>query len=137
MKKLFLKGTIFLFLNKAVFLGLLALISGFFIFQQPAQEEIKEMVVWASWYGPGFHGKKMASGKKFNMKEPLAAHPTLPLGTKIKVTNLVNKRSIVVAVLDRGPYISGRELDLYYVAARRLGGIKAGLIPVKIKVLSQ
>ncbi len=65
-----------------------------------------------------------------------AAHPALPLGTKVLVTNLQNGRSVEVRVNDRGPTVSGRIIDLSYAAARRLGAIAAGTIPVSIRVLS-
>lgn len=135
-KKLFFGGTAFLFLNKALFFGLLVAVLSFLSLPGATLKEENELVVLASWYGPGFHGEKMANGKKFDMRRNIAAHPTLPLGTKLKVTNLRNQRSVVVAVMDRGPYVAGRELDLSYGAARRLGGVKAGVIPVKIKILS-
>jgi len=65
-----------------------------------------------------------------------AAHPALPLGTKVRVTNLQNGRSVEVRVNDRGPTVSGRIIDLSYAAARRLGAIAAGTIPVSVRVLS-
>jgi rare lipoprotein A len=84
----------------------------------------------ASWYGSKFHGKKTASGKRFNMYVLTAAHRTLPLLSYARVTNLVNNRSIVVQITDRGPYIKNRIIDLSYTAARTLG-IK-GLAKVKV-----
>ncbi|OXT02900.1 hypothetical protein B7H23_03205 [Notoacmeibacter marinus] len=80
----------------------------------------------ASWYGPGFHGKKTASGERFNQNAMTAAHKTLPLGTKVKVTNKRNGRSIVVRINDRGPYAHGRVLDLSKGAASKLGFIRSG-----------
>jgi len=65
-----------------------------------------------------------------------AAHPALPLGTKVRVTNLQNGRSVEVRVNDRGPTVSGRIIDLSYAAARRLGAIATGTIPVSVRVLS-
>lgn len=89
----------------------------------------------ASWYGPGFHGRKRADGKRYNMNTILVAHRSLPLGTKVRVTNLENRKVIIAKVRDRGPYIFDRCLDLSRGAARELGAIKPGLIPVKIEVL--
>ena len=89
----------------------------------------------ASWYGSKFHGKLMASGKKYNMYDYIAAHKTLPLGTLIKVTNLKNNRWVYVKVMDRGPYVKGRVLDLSYLAAKKIGLIKSGVAKVKIDIV--
>jgi len=75
----------------------------------------------ASWYGPGFHGRKTANGEIFNMNDMTAAHKTLPLGTKIQVENEATGETLVVRINDRGPYIKGRVLDLSKHAAVRLG----------------
>ena len=91
----------------------------------------------ASWYGPGFHGRLAANGKPYNMFALTAAHKTLPFGTKVKITNLENKRSVKVVITDRGPYIYGREFDLSYKAALVLGLFKEGVGPVKIKILGK
>ena len=74
----------------------------------------------ASWYGPGFHGKKTASGKRFNQNALTAAHRSLPLGTRAKVTNLPNGKAVMVTINDRGPYYGGRVIDLSRAAAHRL-----------------
>jgi len=92
----------------------------------------------ASWYGPGFHGETMANGERYNQNKILVAHRTLPLGAKIKITNLKNGKSITAPVLDRGPYISKdgiytRDVDLSYAAAKELGMLGAGLADVKIE----
>lgn len=87
----------------------------------------------ASWYGPGFHGKKTASGEEYNMHELTAAHKTLPFGTKLKVTNVDNGKTIVVRINDRGPYIKGRILDLSFAAAKQLG--YTGVAKLKIERL--
>lgn len=89
----------------------------------------------ASWYGPGFHGRPTASGVIYNQNELTAAHQTLPLGTRVMVTNLHNGRSIEVAVTDRGPFAKGRIIDLSYAAAQTLGMIGPGTIPVRIEVI--
>ena len=89
----------------------------------------------ASWYGPGFHGRKTASGERFNMYGMTAAHRYLPLGTKVRVTNMDTGKSIVVKVNDRGPYHGNRILDLSKAAARSLGMIKSGTCKVKLERL--
>jgi rare lipoprotein A len=91
----------------------------------------------ASWYGPGFDGKRTASGERFNQNELTAAHRTLPLGTEVTVTNLENGRQVVVAVNDRGPYAKGRVLDLSKGAARRLGMLEEGTAQVRIETASE
>ncbi len=89
----------------------------------------------ASWYGPGFHGRPTASGTIYNQNELTAAHQTLPLGTRVMVTNLDNGRSTEVTINDRGPFAKGRIMDLSYAAARTLGMIGPGTIPVRIEVI--
>ncbi|WP_431856537.1 septal ring lytic transglycosylase RlpA family protein [Azospirillum sp.] len=89
----------------------------------------------ASWYGPGFHGRKTASGVRFNQHALTAAHRTLPLGTPVKVTNLDTGRTIQVTINDRGPYIDGRIIDLSKRAAVELGMEDAGVAPVRIETL--
>jgi rare lipoprotein A (peptidoglycan hydrolase) len=96
---------------------------------QPIVEQVGE----ASFYGPGFHGKKTANGEKFDQNDKTAAHPTLPLGTKATVTNLENGNSVDVKINDRGPYAKGRDIDLSKGAAKELGMTKDGVAPVKIE----
>jgi rare lipoprotein A (peptidoglycan hydrolase) len=84
-------------------------------------------LVVASWYGTQHHGKLMANGEPFNMYADTVAHKKLPLGTPLTLTNPRNGASVKVQVTDRGPYISGRNLDLSYGAARKLGVVKAGV----------
>src|SRR5215213_962053 len=88
----------------------------------------------ASWYGPGFHGRKTASGERFDQQKLTAAHMELPLGTKAIVTNLENGRSVEVEINDRGPYVPGRAIDLSKAAAREIGMIEAGVAPVLVEV---
>lgn len=80
----------------------------------------------ASWYGPGFHGKKTASGQKFNQNAMTAAHKSLPFGTVVKVTNERTGKSINVTINDRGPFHKGRIIDLSKAAATKLGTMKSG-----------
>ena len=75
----------------------------------------------ASWYGPGFHGRKTASGETFNTNAMTAAHRTLPFGTKVKVVNKKTGKSVVVRINDRGPYAHGRVIDLSKASAQALG----------------
>ncbi|WP_281347184.1 septal ring lytic transglycosylase RlpA family protein [Thermosulfurimonas marina] len=90
----------------------------------------------ASWYGPGFHGRRTASGEIYNMYAFTAAHKTLPLGTYVLVTNLKNGRRVVVRINDRGPFVPGRIIDLSYAAARALNMVEDGVVPVRITVLA-
>jgi rare lipoprotein A len=89
----------------------------------------------ASWYGDYFEGRPTASGEPFNMYDLTAAHMTLPLGTLVRVTNLRNHRSVIVRINDRGPYVSGRIVDLSYNAARVLHFGQQGLQRVRLDVL--
>jgi rare lipoprotein A len=89
----------------------------------------------ASWYGPGFHGKRTASGERFNQNALTAAHRSLPFGTKVKVTNAHNGRSVIVRINDRGPFHGGRIIDLSKAAARVLG--IGGTAPVILEVLGR
>ncbi|RJQ56381.1 MAG: septal ring lytic transglycosylase RlpA family protein [Desulfobacteraceae bacterium] len=87
----------------------------------------------ASWYGPSFHGRKTSCGETFDMHKVSAAHKLLPMHTKVKVTNLENGRNVMVTVNDRGPFVSGRILDLSYAAAKGLGIVEKGLARVLIR----
>lgn len=80
----------------------------------------------ASWYGKKYHGRQTAIGERYDMYAMTAAHPTLPLPSYARVTNLRNQRSIIVRLNDRGPFLSGRIIDLSYVAAQKLGIAAAG-----------
>ena len=90
----------------------------------------------ASWYGGVFNGRKTASGERFDMYAMTACHPNLPFGTKVRVVNRSNGRSVVVRITDRGYLYSGRILDLSYGAAQKLGMIRSGLAQVDLEVLS-
>jgi rare lipoprotein A len=89
----------------------------------------------ASYYHDKFHGRLTACGQRFNQKQLTAAHKKLPCGTRVKVTRRDTGKSVIVTVNDRGPFISGRVIDLSRAAARRLGFLKRGLAPVQLKVL--
>jgi rare lipoprotein A len=102
----------------------------------PAAPAYQEVGI-ASWYGGWHQGRLTASGEVFDANRLTAAHRTLPLETKAKVTNLENGRSIEVKVNDRGPYVHGRVIDLSARAARELGMAQRGLALVKIEVLPE
>jgi rare lipoprotein A len=87
----------------------------------------------ASWYGPGFHGKKTANGEIYDQMSFTAAHKSLKFGTLLKITNPKNNRFVVVRINDRGPYVSGRDLDLSKAAALELGLMKKGVAKLKIE----
>jgi rare lipoprotein A len=88
----------------------------------------------ASWYGPGFHGQEAASGEVFDQHQLTAAHRTLPFGTKVRVTNLKNGRSVVVTINDRGPYTRAI-IDLSRAAAQELGELGEGLFRVRLDIV--
>lgn len=90
----------------------------------------------ASWYGPGFQGKKTANGEIFDMYEMTAAHKTLPIPSYAQVTNLENNKTVVVRINDRGPYSGNRLMDLSYAAAKKLGIQSEGTGKVEIKAIS-
>jgi rare lipoprotein A len=95
----------------------------------------REQTGLASWYGTFHHGRPTASGERFDMHALTAAHRTLPLGSRIEVTNLENNRTIELRVNDRGPYVGNRILDLSRAAAHRLGALGAGVVRVHVRVL--
>jgi rare lipoprotein A len=89
----------------------------------------------ASWYGRQFHGRKTSSGELYNMYAMTAAHPTLPIPSYVRVTNLNNQKQVVVRINDRGPFHGGRIIDLSYTAALKLDYIKQGSTKVKVERL--
>lgn len=89
----------------------------------------------ASWYGPGFHGKKTSNGETYDQHAYTAAHKTLPMNTIVKVTNLKNHKQTTVRVNDRGPFVTGRIIDLSNVAARDIDMIHTGTAPVRLEVI--
>lgn len=98
--------------------------------RQSTYKEVGE----ASWYGPGFHGRRTASGKIFDQGKMTAAHPRLPLGTEVEVTNLENKKKVEVKITDRGPYAKDRIIDLSKAAAKKLDMKEEGVGKVKIEI---
>jgi rare lipoprotein A len=97
---------------------------------------IKERGI-ASWYGDDFHGWVMASGEPYDMYAFTAAHRTLPLGTVARITNVVNGNHVMVRIIDRGPYVNGRILDLSYAAANALGMLGQGVSAIHLEVVAQ
>lgn len=89
----------------------------------------------ASWYGPDFHGKPTSNKEIYNMYDLTAAHKSLPFGTQVMVTNLLNGKSVQVRINDRGPFVGDRIIDLSYAAARMLDMVGPGTVPVRLEIL--
>ncbi len=118
-------------------LALLLLAAGCATLRPPPSAKVgARQIGEASWYGAYHHGRPTASGETFDMDKLTAAHPTLPFGTRLRVTNLNNGRSVDVRVNDRGPFVGGRIIDLSYAAARALGVLGSGTVPVRVRVLA-
>ena len=101
-------------------------------------EPVKPLKVWvgnASWYGPNFDGKKTANGERFNAESLTAAHPNLPFGSWVRVVNTRNGKCEVVRINDRGPYQEGREIDVSYRVARKIGLINSGVSQVRLELM--
>lgn len=107
-----------------------------FTFAFSAFSDFYKTNVTVSYYADDFQGKKTSSGEIFNMYDLTCAHKMLPFGTKVKVTNLKNGKSVVVRVNDRGPFVKTREMDLSKAAAARLGIIKSGTAKVNLEIVS-
>ncbi|HTC51654.1 MAG TPA: septal ring lytic transglycosylase RlpA family protein [Steroidobacteraceae bacterium] len=90
----------------------------------------------ASWYGPGFHGVSTSVGEPYDMYAMTAAHKTLPLPCYARVTNLLNGRTVVVRINDRGPFVANRIIDLSYTAAAKLDMLRAGTAMVEVRVVT-
>ena len=103
--------------------------------QPPAFDSRTSWTGEASYYGRKFHGRSTASGERFNMRDMTAAHRTLPFGTKVRVTNLSNSKSVVVRINDRGPWDGHRIIDVSQAAAEKLGMIQAGTARVRVEVV--
>ena len=101
-------------------------------------EPVKPIKVWvgnASWYGPNFDGKKTANGERFNAESLTAAHPNLPFGSWVRIVNTHNGKFEVVRINDRGPYQEGREIDVSYRVARKIGLINSGVSQVRLGLM--
>jgi len=99
----------------------------------PMEREVE--VGFASYYASRFHGARTASGARYDEEAMTAAHRTLPFGTRVRVTNLTNGRSVVVTITDRGPFAPGRVIDVSRSAARKLDFVRAGTARVRIRIL--
>lgn len=91
----------------------------------------------ASWYGPGYYGRRTASGEIYTGNDFTAAHNSLPLNTYVRVINLENGKSVIVRINDRGPFVRGRIIDLSYAAAKEIGMIEKGTAPVRLRIISR
>lgn len=126
-------------MKKSYFLFLLILSAAFYSCR-PSRPAVNPPVAGlvetgiASWYGPEFHGRPTSSREIFDQNDLTAAHPTLPFGTMVLVTNLENGRQVTVRINDRGPFVKGRIIDLSYAAARLLGMVGPGTARVRLEV---
>jgi rare lipoprotein A len=107
------------------------------IYTPPPAPKPPAIVTRASWYGPGFDGHRTATGERFNSEQMTAAAKDLPLGSRVRVTNLENGRSATVRINDCGPYRRGRKIDLSKRAARKIGIIHDGTAKVKVVVIKK
>jgi hypothetical protein len=107
----------------------------FIQFPMTAVKPIRSFVCLSSWYGGDFDGQLTANGEIYDMYGHTAAHPTLPLGSVVRVVNLRTRRSTIVRINDRGPYIAGRDLDVSYEVARELGFARRGTARVRVELL--
>ena len=119
------------------FIYLLSVILLIFVLIPVYTARAEETIGHASWYGPGHHGMRTASGEKFNMNNFTAAHRDIAFGTRVKVLNIENGRSTIVRINDRGPFIKDRIIDLSHAAASELGFLRRGTSMVKIEVVDQ
>ena len=107
------------------------------VWVRPAAAEMvqRPVIGHASWYGDEFARRPTASGERYDPSKLTGAHRTLPLGSRVRVTNLLNGRSVMVTINDRGPYSRRREIDLSYGAARALGMVRRGVARVRIELV--
>ncbi|AFX99107.1 rare lipoA family protein [Candidatus Endolissoclinum faulkneri L2] len=105
------------------------------VWYYPKKELNYSEVGIASWYGPGFNGRKTANGEIFNDNKLTAAHRTLPMPSLVRVTNLINNRSLIVRINDRGPFSRGRIIDLSRRSAKLLGFVNKGTARVRVEVV--
>ena len=103
-----------------------------------SNEPVKPIKTWignASWYGDNFDGRKTANGEEFDSEALTAAHPTLPFGSIVRVVNPRNRKFEVVRINDRGPYQEGREIDVSYRVARKIGLTRTGVSKVRLELM--
>jgi len=116
-------------------IGIVLLLSSFFLVVSCAStrfEMYQERTAVASWYGAEFHGRLTASGERFDMFALTCAHRELPFGSVLEVKNVVNEKTVKCVVNDRGPFVSGRDIDMSYAAAKEIGLVSMGTAPVRI-----
>lgn len=114
---------------------LIILLAGCGYLSATAPRKGRSQVGMASWYGKKFHGRPTSSGEIFDMYKLTAAHKELPLGTRVRVTNLKNRKSVILKVNDRGPFIKGRIIDLSYGAAKIIEMVEDGVARVRIEIV--
>jgi len=102
----------------------------------PAPQTYSQETGLASWYGHPYHGRAASNGEIYDMEKLTAAHRTLPFGTWVHVTNLANNKSVDVRIIDRGPFIDGRIIDLSHAAAQAINMIGPGVAEVRVDILS-
>jgi len=105
--------------------------------ETPKQSKLQTEFGYASYYADFFEGRNTASGEQFHQEKLSAAHLTLPFGTKIKVTNTENQHSVIVVVIDRGPFVANRIIDLSKAAFNQISDLKQGVIFVKVEMLKE
>ena len=103
----------------------------------PAFDPDYDQVGTASWYGRRFHGRRTASGQRYDMNAMTAAHTTLPMGSKVKVTNFGNRRKVMLTINDRGPFVEGRIIDVSHRAAKRLDFLRTGVVDVALEIVER
>ena len=99
-------------------------------------DEVYPQYGYASWYGKSLHGKKTASGERFDQHSFTGAHRSLPFGTLVRVKNLKNGKEVVITVNDRGPFIRGRIIDISRAAASSIGILRLGVTRVRVEIIS-
>jgi rare lipoprotein A len=125
-------------LRSPLFLLLLTLFAAGCSSPQPVHTSQKSTTSWsglASYYADKYQGRKTASGERFDQKAMTAAHRTLPFGTKVKVTNVANGKSVIVRINDRGPFVKGRVIDLSRSAFSAIGNPASGTVRVVVTVV--
>ncbi len=118
-----------------VFFGLLSIMGVSVLFGGQSERIIQRVKVTAGWYGLKHHKKLTANGQRFDMHKNTLAHRTLPLGTKVRLATLDNKKSVVGVVNDRGPFTKGRDLDVSYSIAKQLGFVRKGVAKLYLSTL--
>lgn len=107
------------------------------VWYYPAEDKNYDKIGFASWYGPGFHGRRTANGERYDRRRLTAAHTTLPMPVIVRVTNLKSGRSVILRVNDRGPFMPGRIIDVSEAAAKVLGFRQDGLARVRVQFVSR